>query len=131
MDSLISAEIAEVKGLPKKEYFEKYWYRWEDVEKILRLNRKYKSMVNAQEDEHHLIAQARWGSNHKLNRKRMRRGDHVNLHDHFGIQTPAEQIEQVLDFNRKVFLPDIPNRIYEILDNAEWRRKLYKREVFK
>jgi hypothetical protein len=49
----------------------------------------------------------------------MRRGDHANLHDHFGIQTPAEQIEQVVDFNRKVFLPDIPNRIYEILDNAE------------
>jgi hypothetical protein len=61
----------------------------------------------------------------------MRRGDHANLHDHFGIQTPAEQIEQVVDFNRKVFLPDIPNRIYEILDNAEGRRKLYKKEVFK
>jgi hypothetical protein len=30
-----------------------------------------------------------------------------------------------------VFLPEIPNRIYDILDNAEWKRKLYRKEVFK
>jgi hypothetical protein len=76
-------------------------------------------MVNSQEDDHHLIPTSQGGSNVKTNRKRMRRGDHVNLHDHFGVILPHQQIEQVIDFNRKVFLPEIPNRIYDILDNAE------------
>lgn len=131
MESPTHAEIAEVKWLPRKEYFEKYGYRWEDVEKILRLNRNYKAMVNAQEDEHHILSRARWWSNVKINRKKMRRIDHVNWHDTFGIRTPWEQVLQVLDFNRKVFLPDIPSKIYDILDNALDRWKLYKKEIFK
>lgn len=76
-------------------------------------------MVNAQEDEHHLVPTSRHGSNLRINRKKMRRGDHVHWHDVFGVHLPHEQVEHVIDFNRKVLQPHIPQRIYDILDEAE------------
>lgn len=61
----------------------------------------------------------------------MRRGDHVNLHDHHGVRLPHEQIESTLDFNRRVLQKAVVSRIYEIIDDAESRRRLYNSEAFK
>lgn len=124
------SDIAELKWISRKDFFESKWYDWGEVEKILRVNRTYKAMINSQVDEHHLIAVSKSWSNSRMNKKEMLRGDHIHHHDVFWVKLPHEQVEHVLDFNRKVFLPVIVSRLYEILDNASSKKKMYKSQAF-
>jgi hypothetical protein len=43
----------------KKAFFETRGYSYELVEKILRLDRQYKAIMNSMEDTHHLVARSR------------------------------------------------------------------------
>ena len=60
----------------------------------------------------------------------MRRGDHISHHEIYWVNLPHEQLVSNIDLNLKVYQNEVVNRILGILDEAEDRDKLYKKEIF-
>ncbi len=70
-------------------------------------------------NRHHILARNENGSDHPDNIRRMKVGDHRNLHNFFGNSYPHEQINKILDIAQTALTPDFVDSIDKLL--TDWK----------
>lgn len=104
----------------KEEYFTSLWYDYEEVDQILNLYKIYQKAQGERETIHHLIPVCRSGSDIDRNQKKLKAKVHQTLHAFFWNQEPIEQLETVLDINRRILTKDVRDKIKDTLYCTKW-----------